>query len=798
MNKTKQIVNILIASLFWVASGFAVVTIDAVRIENIDKTAMENSFVRAYTSLRAGRELESEVELNEAVAQDVDNLRKSGRFSYVRAFVEQDEGRLTLVYSVTSRLRLRHIEVLGAEKIGNRKIKTELGLELGDYVDEALVGEKARNVEAYCRKNKYPEATVTWDLSGDDKTGAADLQVTVNEGSKLRVKRIRFEGERFLDNSRFSRTGRFFKRLVPGKGRSLGATHQFEIRELQKVIKQKKTWWITSWFGAYHPEMADSDRAAVRDFYLNYGFLDVQVDEPEVRDLGGGKLELVYRIQEGEACRIGEVAFDGATLFDSSELEKQIRLQPGQVASRAAIDDAASAVNRYYGNRGYIRNHVQPVIQTDPLTHIADIRLNIHEGEKAYINEITIRGNEKTRDEVLRRELAVYPGELFHQQKVQTSENRLRNLNYFETVSRSYVPSATTNAYDLSFKVKEKTMGSFMVGAGFSSVDSVVGFAEVSHGNFDINHWPPVGNGQKVKVRVQLGAERNDLEFSFVEPWFRDRRLALGVDLYSRTADYYSDDYSLTTLGSRVSLSKPLTPFMRGTLSYSLEKFTVDDVSATSPSEIQDEKGERTKSTVGLSISRDTRDQYFIPTRGNRSSASVKLSGGPFGGDTEIYSLQAKTSHFWPFRNGHVLNLRGEVRMAEGYGDDQNVPIFDRLFLGGPRTLRGFAYRDVSPRTTGSIPSTEPIGGKSSYYATLEYTVPLWSKIRGAVFYDVGAVNENAFDVSTDGLNSDYGFGIRFDLPMFPLRLDYAFPQITDENNEEAEPRWNFLLGYTF
>jgi len=812
MNKTQRILNGLIAILLLAAPGFSAITINAIRIENLEKAALDDSFVRAYTSLRAGRELVSDAELNEAVAQDVDNLRKSGRFSYVRAFIEQEGEQLTLVYSVAPRLRLRQIEVVGAEKIGNRKIKTELGLELGDYVDEALVGEKARKVETYCRKNKYPEATVTWDLKADQQTSAADLQVTVNEGSKLRVKRIRFEGERFMDNSHLARTGRFFKRLVPGLGRSGGAIDQFEVRELNNAISQKKTWWITSWFGVYHPELTDSDRTAIRDFYLNHGFLDVQVDEPEVQDLGGGGLELVYRIHEGDVYRLGTVDFDGATLFESSELEKQLHLSPDQVASRAAIDGAASSVNRFYGNRGYIRSYVQPVIQTDPLMHTADVRFNVYEGELAYINEITIRGNEKTRDEVLRRELAVYPGELFHQQKVETSENRLKNLNYFETVSRSYVPSAVTNAYDLSFKVKEKTMGSFMIGAGFSSVDSLVGFAEVSHGNFDIKRWPPVGDGQKMKVRVQLGAERNDLEISFVEPWFLDRKLALGVDLYSRTADYYSDDYTQTTLGSRVSLSKPLSPFTRGTLSYSLERFDVSGVSTNyttdtnttpatiygTPTEISNEEGARTKSTVGVSISRDTRDQYFIPTRGNNSSVGVELSGGPFGGDTQIYFLEAKSSHFWPLWNGHVLSLRGEVRMVEGYGDGQNVPIFDKLFLGGPRTLRGFAYRDVSPRTTGPIASDEPIGGKSSYFGSLEYTVPLWNKIRGAIFYDIGAVNENAFNFSTVGLNSDYGFGVRFDLPMFPLRLDYAFPQITDEYNEGAQPRWNFLLGYAF
>ncbi len=795
MKKTKQLLLLLIASTFWAASGFAAVTLDEVRIENLEKEVLDDSFIKAYTSLRAGRELETEAELNAVVAQDVDNLKRSERFSYVRAFVEQEGEKLTLVYSIAPRLRLRQIEVVGAEKIGNSKVRTELGLELGEYVDEALVGQKARSVEGYFRKNKYPNATVSWELVGNEKTGTADLLLTVVEGLELRVKRIRFEGERFLDRSRTARTGRFFKKLVPGLDPSVKEKEQFDVRELESLLSQKTTWWITSWFGAYHPELADADQAILRDFYLNHGFLDVQVDKPEVRDLGKGGLEILYRIHEGELYKIGSLSFDGATLFDPVDLEKQIRIRSGQVASRGAIDAAASSATRYYGNRGYIRSIVQPVIQTDPLAQTADIRFKVREGSQAFINEITIRGNEKTRDEVLRRELAVYPGELFHQQKIETSERRLKNLNYFETVNRSYVPAAKTNAYDLTFKVKEKAMGSFLIGAGFSTVDSLVGFAEMTHGNFDIKHWPPVGDGQKMKIRVQAGSERNDLEMSFVEPWFRDRKLALGVDLYSRTANYYSDEYELTTLGGRVSLSKPLSPFTRGTLSYSLEQFDISGVSTSAPIEIASEEGARTKSTVGLTISRDTRDQFFVPTRGNHSAVTAELSGGPLGGDTEIYFLEAKSSHYWSLMNGHVFNLKGIVRVVDSYGSG-DVPIFDKLFLGGPRTLRGFEYRDVSPRSV--THPDEPVGGNSSFYATAEYTVPLWSKIRGAFFYDIGAVNETALNFGTDGLNSNYGFGARIDLPMFPLRLDYAFPHITDANNEDAAPRWNFLLGYSF
>ena len=788
MKKTKKLLGVLLLASGLAASGFSALVLSKIRIENVENTVLDESFVQAYTSLRAGQEIENEVELNAAVAHDVDNLRKSERFSYVRAVIEQDGDKFTLVYKVASRLRLRQIDITGAEGIGNRKIKKELELELGDYVDKALIGEKARKVEAYCRKNKYPDATITWDLKADDKTGAADLLLKVNEGEKLRVKRVSFEGEHIASDS-------FFRRLTPNIFPSRKTSDRFNPWELRKVMQQKKTWWITPWFGAYKPEMKESDLAALRKFYQDRGFLDVKVDGPELKRLGDGKLELVYHVQESVKYQIGTIEFDGNTLYERTELEKQVKIKSGALASRAAIDESASSVNHYYGNRGYIRNDVQPVISTDPATKTASIRFTVHEGELANINEIDIRGNEKTRDEVMRRELAVYPGELFHQGKVETSESRLKNLGYFETVSSSYVPAEGTNTYDLTFKVKEKAMGSFLIGAGFSSVDSLVGFAELSHGNFDIKRWPPVGDGQKVKVRVQAGTKRNDLEVSFIEPWFMDRKLALGQDLYYRNASYYSDQFDLQTLGSKTSLTKPLGTFTRGTVSYALEQFSVDNVDAAAPIEISEDEGTWLKSTVGTSISRDTRDQFFIPTKGNFSSAGVEVSGGPFGGDESIYMLEAKSSQFWPVLDDHVFNLKGEVRTVDSYGSE-NVPIFDRLFLGGPRTIRGFAYRDVSPRDKAT--GDEPVGGLSSWYGTAEYTIPLWSKIRAAAFYDIGAVSETSFDFFGADINSSYGIGARIDLPMFPLRLDYAIPHITDKNNEGAGGRFSFLLGYSF
>jgi len=773
----------MVLSLCFAASAFAVVITD-VRVENLGTAPLDAALVEGYTSITPGYEVEAEEQLQAAVAHDVANLRRSGRFAYVKAVLEKAGEELALIYQVKGRRRLRSINITGAERVNNRKVGKELGLELGQYVDDAVVGSRVRKVEQYYLEHNFPSANVTWELIPEPGVAAADLVLKVDEGGKVSVKKIRFEGGRFKDASLFS--------WLPDLFPSRGEYSKVEANALRNVLQQKETWWITPWFGRYKPEAVDADLAAIRRFYQNLGFLDVEVSGPELVPLRRGQLQLTYRINEGPQYHIGSAVLTGVSIFEPADVEGQIRLQAGAIASKVDIDAAAAAAGRYYGNRGYIRSYVSTDLETDPETALANVRFEMHEGELAHINRINIRGNEKTRDVVMRREIVVYPKEVFHQQKVETSEHRLQNLGYFDFVRSQYAPAETEGEYDLTFNVKEKSMGSFMVGAGFSSVDSIVGFAELSHGNFDVKSWPPIGDGQKLKLRLQLGSERNDLEFSFVEPWFLDRKLSFGVDIYRRNAGFYSDEYDLTTTGARLTLGKPLTPFIRGSVSYSLEQFELIGVDTNAPAFIQAEAMSRIKSAVSASVSRDTRDNFYYPTRGNITSIGTQYAGGPLAGDTATYGFNMRSSHFWPVWKDHVFNLKGAAEVVESHGEDM-VPIFDRLFLGGPRTIRAFAYRNVGPQE-----DDEPTGGNSSWYMTAEYTVPLWEKVRMAGFYDMGAVSEAAYDFKLSEYSSGYGFGLIFQMPMFPLRIDYAWPLMTDDFNEDAQGRWNFQLGYTF
>lgn len=539
---------------------------------------------------------------------------------------------------------------------------------------------------------------------------------------------------------------------------------------------------------------------------MNNGFLDVTVSEPEIDDANPKKSKLIFKINEGRRYRLGEITVAGQKAYTTEELRRGIRLQSGAVASYANIEAGSEAIRAYYGNRGYVRTIVRPQYDADGETGVVNVTYEITEGVIGYLRSVNINGNERTLDKVIRRELVMYPGEQFNRSRVKTSENRLRNLNFFEIVTITPEPTGESDQYNMNVQVKEKPTGQFTAGVGFSSVDALVGYVELSQGNFNWKTWPPIGAGQKFKIRAQLGTQRNDLDISFTEPWFLDRQLSFGIDLYHREARYFSDSYDQRTDGFRLSLGKSLSRFTRGTLSYSLERFDVFDVSSTASEAIKHEEGKRSKSGLQYMWSFDKRDRYFDATRGNKTTVTPYMAGGPLGGGTDIFGARVRSTHHWALIGDMVLNVRGHIESVEAYGDSKaealtgaeygaGVPIFDRLFLGGSYNLRGYEFRDVGPLdpTTG-----DSVGGNSMAYATVELTYPIWNKIRGAVFYDWGFVNVDSWDFDPTRYNDDWGIGVRLNLPGFPLNLDYAWPITFYEPWQTGNGRFNFMIGHQF
>lgn len=729
---------------------------------------VESGSVLAFISTKVGEELS-----RAGIARDVKNLQKSGRFSYVESSVDQLPAGYRLTFAVTPKPRIRKLEVEGAENLGNKKVKELLELEPGDIADDATIAAHSlKAVEKY-NKRYYPDPKLTWTITPVEGQDVADVLVTVKEGLYATVKEINFVGNEHVS-----------------------------ARKLRSAMKQQREWLFTfiNGDGTFDPDAVATDREALRRAYLDEGFLDIEVGEITVHPVGKSGLALDVPIKEGAPYRVSGVSVAGVTKFPEREVLELLRVRPGDLAAMEQLDRQAQAIRDFYGWRGYIRTAVDVQLDTHPADHTVTVIFNVREGQLSYVRNIRIRGNTRTKDKVIRRELTVHPGELFNEVRVRNSATRLRNMGYFKFVDITPQATAQTNQFDLAVDVEEERTGNFMVGAGFSSIDSIVGYAELMQGNFNLFGPPFTGGGQKLKLRLQGGTQRRDVEVSFVEPYFMDRQLTFGVDLYQHDSYYYSTEFNQKDTGGRLTLGQPLNLIIGGqnrlNYIYSLDAFNIYDVSTNASPIIQQEAGARLKSAFTIELIHDARDKPFVPTRGNRTSLSAQFAGGPLGGDTDIYGLQLRSSQYFPLWFSHVLNLRGQVAFVDTHSGDVRVPLFDRLFLGGPYSLRGFRYREVGP--TDGDPNNEPIGGNSLFFASAEYSIPVIERIRVATYFDVGMVWAEPFYLSLHGLNSDVGVGLRLDFPGFPIQLDYAWPLQAEPYNDRPSGRFNFSIGYQY
>lgn len=734
-----------------------------IRVENRGPGPLDEGAVLAHVSQRVGEEFNAN-----AASRDVRMLKDTGRYSFVSVDIEPEGSDVWVIYSVTSRPRLRRLSIDGADGFTNRRVKSLMEVEIGDRVDDAALALMARKVEEEYRKKYYPEARVSWRLEEDATLGVADVWVNIDEGVRAKVKSILFPGLRHVP----ARTVR----------RSLN----------QRTLNLFS--FITG-RGVFSPADLTSDQLLIRNVLMDHGYLDAEVEEPRIMELSRSRLEIRYSVREGDLFRIGTISAEGIALAPTEEVLSTVTLVTGDIASLSAIDNAEQAVRDFFGSRGYRNTRVQTRKDLRAERPVVDLHFIVQEGQLATIRNISIEGNTRSKDKVIRRELAVYPGDVFNEPRIRLSEQRLRNLGYFDYVASAARPTPTPDEFDVAFEVQEQRTGQFMVGAGFSSIDNVIGFVELQQGNFDLFGWPFLtGAGQKLKARLQFGTQRRDWEVSFVEPWLFDQRLSLGVDIFQNDRRFLSDDYEQRNTGAGVTLGRQLFTHVRGSLRYQIEEIDVKNVSPSASEQIQQEEGTSLKSSLTPGVVFDTRDNFFIPTRGNRSTAALQVAGGPLGADVDLYNINVASSQYWPLWFEHVLSLRTQAQVVEPWRGADRVPIFDRHFLGGARTLRGFRFRDVGPRDD----QEEPIGGQTMAFASIEYTVPLFERVRGATFYDAGFVNEKSFDFDTGSYNSNYGVGVRLDLPGFPIQLDYAWQLEADEFNERSSGRFNFLIGYLF
>ncbi|MDQ6861717.1 MAG: outer membrane protein assembly factor BamA, partial [Verrucomicrobiota bacterium] len=533
------------------------------------------------------------------------------------------------------------------------------------------------------------------------------------------------------------------------------------------------------------------DVDAIREYYQNQGYVDAEV-QPVRRERINNRLMLVIPIVEGQRYRVGKISIKGSKAAPAEKVRQLVTMKEGDLYSPKAIRDDAKRIADAYGSGGYVDLNVQPRGTPSGAGKI-DLLFNIEEGSKSFVQRINIVGNTRTKDKVIRREILIAPGDIYSTTRVETSKKRLDNLGYFSRVETFPEETGVAGRKDLTVQVEEKRTGSLNFGAGFSTIDNVIGFVELTQGNFDLMNWPTfTGAGQKFRARIQFGSQRKDVVVGLTEPYFLDRPISLGGEAFYREANFLSTLYDQRNFGFSITVRKPITRFLYASFEYRLEDIDIYNVATNASSLLQIEGGSRTKSVITPSLVYDSRDNPFLSHKGQRFVFTPYVAGGFLGGNTQTYGFDLEGSQYFHLPYDFIFLINGEIQGVDTWGNGDRVPIFDRLFLGGANSLRGFAFRDVAPRDV----KGEPIGGRSMARATAELTFPIVEKVRGAVFYDTGLVNAGAFDYNFDNIASDTGIGLRLDLPIGPIRIDYGIP--LQKAGTRGGGRFNFNVGYQF
>jgi outer membrane protein insertion porin family len=787
--------------------------IDRVDVKYAGPASVSEQFVRANIRLKAG-----DTYFPAATEDDIHALYATGQFYNIHATVDPaDDGGVILTYHVQGRLRLTDIKLEGNKKLSDSKIKKKITVKVGQPIDEQKLFTDSREIQKLYEKYGYAGTQVKYVLNMDENAGHGSVVFVITEAPRIRIRSIDF----------------------------IGAA-AFTQRQLRSELKTKRH-WMWSWLsgnGVFKEDQFQDDREALTDFYHNHGFLDFEIKDVRFEHPSTNMMTIRFYLYEGRQYKVGSVTFTGNKLFTADEIRRGLqavhdfqrskaRLGPhglamdtGDIFTPDGLEKNTQAIEDFYGSKGYIDvvrgSTLRAVYIPNVETGTMDLEFQIKEGQKSHVERIEIRGNEKTKDKVIRRELAIAPGEVFDMVRVKISQQRLEGLDYFDKVDMRPQPTdpPITGRKDLIVNVEEKNTGNFMLGAGFSSVDALVGYVEVSQGNADLFHPPTfTGAGQKLRLFVQFGTQRQDYELSFVEPWFLNRKLAFGVDLYRHQLNFESPNniYDETRTGIRLSLTRALwSDFFIGSISYTLEDVGINlnggwhgqqqnwpnpDILQNVPQAILDQTGNHVYSRFGTTLAYDTRNSTRLPNHGQRTEFDPELSMG----DTTYYKLQLKTAWYFPgLFTGHVLEVVGRTGVADSLSGG-DVPFYDRYYLGGLYSLRGFKFRNVSPRdpTYGINPNmpNEPIGGDTFWFGSVEYTLPIFETdngpgVRFALFYDVGAVYEKAFSTTGDNFDDNWGLGLHINIPKLgPLRLEYGIPIRHDQYNS-GSGRFQFGVGW--
>lgn len=785
--KKLMLVSAALCSAF--AFGAKIVSID---VKSTDAAQVNAGDVLARCKVKVGDTYDAE-----ACARDVRALRDAHEFDEIVLDAQETAGGIAITYNIARKKRFAGpLNVKGNDYWSASKIASFAELQDGFAYGSSDIAAAVKRIEREYHKKFYSDVAITPVVTPvEGNPDAVTITMEINEGERRKISEFTFVGN-----------------------------EQVEASDLRAAFDDMPWWNPMGWFsetpwGAQ--EFAEA-RDKVLNLYRDRGYLDAECSLPERIERVDGKVNMCFTVKEGAQYKVGRISVEGVKEYpEDAVLGANTTLKTGDIAGLKAMNDAAHQIEVFCGSgkKALTDTHVSikriPTEQED----VVDLIMSVEEGAPVTINNILVRGNDYTKDKVIRREIALSPGDPMLADKAERSKTRLENLRYFSRVQYYLEKTGEKDAEgrekrDLVYEVEERNTGNFMIGIGASSVDSVYGTVELSESNFDLfNPWRFRGAGQKGRISIMAGPRIQNYEASVTEPYFLGHQLELTVEAYRRQR--WFDDYDVIRNGASASIAYPVKfwptwgAFGRLGMRISAEYVQFDDVSnskyynpVTEDDEWRAFKEEEDQFDNSWEIplrifwEDDTRDRFLFPTRGHK----VNIYGDVVGGDNEFWRAGFSCRQYltvWK-RFSHVLmiGLRGET--VDTFSGD--LPIYDRLFLGGPRSIRGVDYREIAPRIyrrEGKKGHHAAWGGKTSWCMNIEYSVPVFKMLRVAAFTDLGSVGEDEWDFDQDMFCWSVGFGFRLDIESFPIRVDFAVP-VKKPDDDIDKKFFSFTVGFDF
>jgi outer membrane protein insertion porin family len=737
-------------NLAWAQSGDIIKS-----VEVRGNSRVSDSTILYYINTEIGKPLSGN-----QIRSDIEEIYSLGQFKDIRVQTEEGAGGLKVIFIVEEIASIGSVRLVGNDQIETDDIMEAIGIRRGASFRDHLVQESVDEIiKMYHDKGYFfVKVDVKTRLNSDSQV---DAVIRISEGEVVSIEKIRFSGNKNIPD----------KDLI------------------DKMETKSKSWfaWLDD-SGIYKKDVLKIDLLRIESYYHDEGFVKIRVMDPEI-DISKKtkKIFITIPVEEGKQYSIGKIILEGDDTFTSKELRQAIKSKEGQIYNLSQIREDVIAITELYSEKGFAYADVSPLTKLDDNKKRVDLDFKADKGRKVYVGQIDIAGNTKTLDNVIRREFRLKEGELFNGKKLKRTKQRINNLGFFEDVRIDTKPGKEPDKLDVETTVTEKPTGSFTIGAGFSSVENLIFSASVSQDNI-------FGRGQKLAFSTELSSRRNNFNVSFTDPRLLDSDVTAGIDLFNRKSNFFS--FESRNRGGGIRLGKAIGEYDWLGINYRVENVRTSEIEEDQETNFLF-NGERTTSRIGPTFIRDTRDNFLNPTKGWRHV--VKLELGGLGG-LKFYRTNYEITYYRKIVGKLVGAAHGEFNYADGYSGDV-LPIFERYFMGGPNSLRGYTIRDIGPKDS----TGDPVGGTQSLLFNLELQYPITKSFRAFTFYDRGNVFGDGTDITTTredinlaDMRSSIGAGIRFISPFGPIGFAYGYKLDRDEQDQNKVGEFHFTAGSGF